>query len=243
MDTCETTVGNEGGFLSVARLRGGGKLVKVLRHSTLVDELYKVEEAWWRPWLKEADVLVLNVGHHYHVVDKAFNRYEKLARTATRALEKLMKPGAHLIFKTTNIGHIGCENASRPLRSRRDAWAPLAEKGGDAFSWQPKRSGSDFFRDKYSWRGPPLFEHAWASAASSGGLASRFAFLNVSFLDARPDGHVATSMRYSASTGRRGNMLKSEFPLDCLHYCYPGPTDYWALSLSNLLQNNPRYAQ
>ena len=29
--------------------------------------------------------------------------------------------------------------------------------------------------------------------------------------------------------------------LDCLHYCYPGPGDYWALSLYNLLLNNPRY--
>jgi hypothetical protein len=181
------------------------------------------------------------VGHHYHVVDKTFSRYGNLAHTAARALERLMKPSAHLIFRTTNIGNLGCENASRPLHSRRDAWEKLAE-GGDAFSWQAKRSGSDFFKDKYSWRGPPLFELAWSAAVEDTSLAARFAYLNVSFLDARSDGHVATSMRYSAATGRFANRAKVDFPLDCLHYCYPGPSDYWALSLTNLLLNNPRYA-
>ena len=91
-----------------------------------------------------------------------------------------------------------------------------------------------------SWRGPPLFEHAWSAAvADTRSLGKRFTYLNVSFLDARPDGHVATSMRYSSSTGRFGNRQKVEFPIDCLHYCYPGPSDYLALSLYNLLLNNP----
>ena len=41
-------VGSEGGWLSEARLRSGGRLVKVLRHSTLFDELRKPDTAWWR---------------------------------------------------------------------------------------------------------------------------------------------------------------------------------------------------
>ena len=239
MDKCASNVGNEGGFLSEARLRGGGRIVKILRHAAFVDELYKLESVWWSGWLKQADIVILNVGHHYHVVDKGFHKYDKLARVATKSLEQLMKPSAQLVFRTTNIGHLGCENASRPLRSRRDAWALLAEDP-NVWAWQPKRSGTDFFKDKYSWRGPPLFEHAWSAAvADTRSLGERFTYLNVSFLDARPDGHVATSMRYSSSTGRFGNKQKVEFPIDCLHYCYPGPSDYLALSLYNLLLNNP----
>jgi hypothetical protein len=61
MDRCESTVGNEGGYLSEATLRGGGKLVKVLRHGSLVGELNKLDSAWWAPWLARADFVVLNV--------------------------------------------------------------------------------------------------------------------------------------------------------------------------------------
>ena len=233
MDACASSVGNEGGWLSIATLRSGGRMVKVLRHYTIVDELYKLDNAWWKPWLAQADIIMLNVGHHYHAIDKSFMHYGRLAQVATRQLEQFMKPSAQLIFRTTNIGHFGCENASRPLRSRREAWAQLGD-GLDLWSWRPPRNRVDMFKDKYSWRAPPLFEHAWlAEALNTRSLGSRFAYLNVSFLDARADGHVATAMRYSSQR------KKTEFPLDCLHYCYPGPTDYWALSLYNMLLNNP----
>ena len=89
-----------------------------------------------------------------------------------------------------------------------------------------------------------MFETHWATtAARMPTLASRFTVLNVSFLDMRADGHVATSMRYSSTTGKFGAKWKTEFPLDCLHYCYPGPTDYWALALYNLMLNNQQFAQ
>ena len=120
--------------------------------------------------------------------------------------------------------------------------------GKDIFEWKPpqrgKNHGVDMFKDKYNWRGPPMFEVQWAeTAARIAALSARFTVLNVSFLDARADGHVATSMRYSPTTGRFGAKWKTEFPLDCLHYCYPGPTDYWALALYNLVMNNPRFAK
>ena len=49
----------------------------------------------------------------------------------------------------------------------------------------------------------------------------------------RGDGHVARAMaahheRAKASTAAR----------DCLHYCFPGPTDAWAVALYNLLVNH-----
>ena len=60
--------------------------------------------------------------------------------------------------------------------------------------------------------------------------------------DARADGHVAASQRYSSMHGRFGADWKRNFPLDCLHYCYPGPSDYWAKTLYNLLMNNAKFA-
>jgi hypothetical protein len=58
---CDSTVGTEGGVLSSARLRGGGQLIKVMRHLDLVTDLKG--SAFWLPFLKRADVTVLNVGH------------------------------------------------------------------------------------------------------------------------------------------------------------------------------------
>lgn len=249
MDTCHSNVGNEGGWLSEARLRGGGRLVKILRHQDLFSELRGVDQAWWLPQLREADIVVFNIGHHYHKEDPAFYKYRELADVALAQLGARMKPTAHLVFRTTNIGHHACQNATRPLRSREDAWKELTGSNR-IYEWRPpqrtKRGASlgvDMFRDKYNWRGPPLFETAWQDAArATPRLAGRFAVLNVSFLDMRSDGHVATSMRYSSSRGE-GGPQKATFPLDCLHYCYPGPADFWALALYNLLRNNERYAR
>ena len=113
MDTCTTGVGNEGGWLSTATLRGGGRLVKVMRHGDLIDEMKRMEKAFWAPWLQEADIVVLNVGHHYYSKDPTFGKYLKLVRTTMNQLGKLIKPSAQLIYRTTNVGHHKCENASR----------------------------------------------------------------------------------------------------------------------------------
>ena len=52
MKTCESSVGNEGGWLSKAYLRGGGTIVKVLRHTKIVDELHRLDRAWWAPYVR-----------------------------------------------------------------------------------------------------------------------------------------------------------------------------------------------
>ena len=54
-----------------------------------MEELYKLEadSVYWKPWLARADIVVLNVGHHYHVVDKGFYHYERLVKQASRRLE------------------------------------------------------------------------------------------------------------------------------------------------------------
>ena len=95
----------------------------------------------------------------------------------------------------------------------------------------------------YSWRGAPIFEAVWRQLGSrQGSLQRRFTVLNVSFLDHRADGHVATAMRYASLRGNFSGERKRTFPLDCLHYCYPGPADFWSLALYNLLLNNERFS-
>ena len=75
----------------------------------------------------------------------------------------------------------------------------------------------------------------WAKQIGHTSLASRFAVLNVSHVDARADGHVGKAMSYHADP------LKAKAGHDCLHYCLPGPSDAWAHALYNLLLNNPEY--
>ena len=252
MGTCATSVGDEGGWASVATLRGGGTITKVLRHTQIIDELQAAgtttragRRVWWARYAAQADVVVLNVGHHYHQTDPEFAKYEGMAARGASALADLMKPTAQLVYRTTNVGHHKCEDAHRPLRSRVDAWEKLAD--GDIWAWPSRAKASatpgGMFKDRYNWRGPPLVEGCWATPAAAAGhsLGGRFAFLNVSFIDARADGHVATAMRYGPTVSKAAKK-KASFPLDCLHYCYPGVSDYWALALYNLLLNNERYS-
>lgn len=248
LDKCHSNVGNEGGWLSTAHLRGGGKLIKVLRHAELFTEITN-SSSFFQPYVHESDFVVLNWGHHFHRMDPTFRTYQDYVTTSLNELTKQMKPSAHLVFRTTNIGHYACENATRPMRSRTAAWAELTGKKTNIYEWKPPQMykanaglGVDIFNDKYNWRGPPLHETAWEETAKAmPAMAARFATLNVSFLDMRSDGHVATSMRYSSEVGEFGAKWKTAFPLDCLHYCYPGPADFWALALTNLLMNNERY--
>ena len=117
-------------------------------------------------------MVVLNMGHHYHNLDPAFSRYGGMVKMALRGLARHMKPTAQLVFRTTNVGHHGCQRDSRPLRSRREAWERLTA-GRDIFEWRPPQAskgahkvGVDMFKDKYNWRGPPMFESQWASTAA-----------------------------------------------------------------------------
>ena len=87
--------------------------------------------------------MVLNMGHHYHNLDPAFSRYGGMVKMALRGLARHMKPTAQLVFRTTNVGHHGCQRDSRPLRSRREAWERLTA-GRDIFEWRPPQASSDY---------------------------------------------------------------------------------------------------
>lgn len=252
-------------------------MVKVIRHSNIVSELLsllpeeedlrpllrmqtpnqsRVAQAFWTPWVSAADVLVFNVGQHYHVIDPEFVHHDAFARGAVRALAAIMKPTAHLVVRTNNVGHPNCETARQPQPNHLIAFEELTPAGDNPWAWPPlggasaphkSANGSSSqhlqptrtpatAKDPFNWRAAPLHDGAWGRAVTLTTLASRFAYLNVSFIDLRADGHVADAMRHGFDVhGRNRNT-------DCLHYCFPGPADFWARAMVNLLLNNERYA-
>ena len=246
---CSTGVADEGlSAYSEARLSRGGRVIKVLGHTRYIAELQHLERAPWARFVSAADFLVLNVGHHYRSVDRTFSGYREMVQHVESSLSATLKPTAHVVLRTTNVGHRGCENATRPLQDRRAAWERLAERPGGAFEWTPPSaeaaskleagrgnplSANSARRDPFDWRAPPLHEGAWASVlGASSTLRNRFSLLNLSFVDSRADGHVANAMRYSDESERKARWGGG---LDCLHYCFPGPVDFWSLALYGLL--------
>jgi hypothetical protein len=250
VQVCESSVAVEGlSAYSEARLSGGGRIVKVLGHTKYMKELQNAPKSPWVRFAREADILVLNVGHHYRAFDRTFSGYERFVEGVELSLRGVLKPTARLVVRTTNIGHIGCQNASRPLHDRKVAWERLAERPGAIFEWSPPNnsdtvrlepgrgnpiSAKSSRRDPFDWRAPPLHEGAWSRVfRRSASFGHRFSLLNVSFVDARPDGHVAQAMRFSDESERKSMWGNG---LDCLHYCFPGPADFWSLALFNLLR-------
>ena len=242
----DSTVGNEGGALTVATLRGGGHIVKVLAHVEMIGQLrtFAPQTTWWAPLWSAADLIVFNVGHHFRNYDGSFNSYYKLVQDAAREALEHSKPGAWLVFKTSNVGHPECEVAAAPLAGgSEEAWSALGGRSWDPPTTTPEYFGKPRFdkagkplADKYDWRAPPLHESEWAKQFGYTALKHRFAYLNVSHVDARADGHVGAAM------ASHPDKAKSGMKPDCLHYCLPGPADAWASALYNLLLNNPKYA-
>ncbi len=232
-------LGNEGGPLTEARLEHGGRIVKVLGHAEMAAQLQDMEHAWWLPLWRAADVVVFNpVGHHLRTLPQAFHSgwYRRLVMAVLPQLARHTKPTAWLVLRTSNVGHHGCERAAEPLATRADAWRAL---GG--WRWRPAAKTPAYFGaprdglDKYDWRAPPLHEHLWAHLGAASPFGARLVVLNVSHVDQRSDGHVAAAMAahwdpHKASTPGR----------DCLHYCFPGPADAWAIVLYSLLLHHPR---
>ena len=97
-----TKIGDEGGPLSVAMLRGGGRLIKVLGHAEMIEQAKHAAGAWWLGLWQQADIVVFNVGHHFRNIDGSFR---KLAAEGANSLAKHSKPGARIIFRTSNVGH------------------------------------------------------------------------------------------------------------------------------------------
>lgn len=232
---CESSAGSEGDGQAIeAVLQGGGRILFVMTHFAHLHQLQKnADSAPWASHTREASVMVVHGGHHYRQIDPSFKSYGALVRGAEASLASVMRPDANLVLLTTNVGHRDCEKAKQPFESPRTAWEQLVSNGSP-YEWQPPNTttrqrfseqslekGRE--RDPYDWRAPALHEVLWREVfARSEAFAHRFRVLNVSFLDARPDGHVGSARSVGGV-------------VDCLHYCYPGPADYWAASFYNLV--------
>ena len=230
--TCDYDgLGSEGGKYTEAVLRDGGRVLKVLGHAEMADELRRdFSRAWWRTVWEAADIIVFNpVGHHLRTVPGAFSEYRAFATEALANMAKYSKANARLILRTSNVGHLKCEARGRPLPNRAKAWRHL---GG--WSWHASKVKPEYYGapregtpDRYDWRAPALHEHIWGEQATANPtLARRFVTLNVSHVDMRADGHVGAVTQLKKGKAH---------PADCLHYCFPGPSDAWASALHQLL--------
>ena len=240
-NVCESGAGSEADGQAVeVTLQQGGRILFVSSHFSLVQQMQRANRTSWASYAREADFVLLNMGHHFRQIDSTFASYSSVVRATESSLSSVLSPQAHLAFLTTNVGHPGCATAARPFDSPSIAWGQLVSSGSP-YDWTPPNVPStnanltgraQFYSrlvgnklDPFDWRAPPLHEVAWRDIfSSSKAFGHRFHVLNVSFVDARPDGHVA------AANPKRGGA-----GVDCLHYCYPGVSDFWAASLYNLL--------
>lgn len=221
-----------GSTYTLARLKHGGRIVKVLGHVEMVGEAQAFDAAWWRHWWREADFVIFNlVGHHLRALDASFTGYPALVRRMVRQMAANTRKSTRLVMRTTNLGHDRCVSDLRPLHSRAEAWRRL---GG--WDWRPPGFASaPYFgaprdgTDRYDWRAPALAEVEWLRRGVTSALGSRLVVLNVSHVDMRADGHVGNAMRYHTDP------TKANGAADCLHYCLPGPADAWSVALYNLL--------
>ena len=242
-DVCESSAGSEGDHQAVeVTLQRGGRVLFLMSHFAIVHQMQHADSAPWAEYAREADFVMLNLGHHFRQIDPTFASYSSIVRATELSLSSVLKPHAHLAFLTTNLGHPNCGAATRPFDSPSTAWEQLVSSGSP-YDWRAPDSslaaaanltGSriSFYSpstgdapDRFDWRAPPLHEGAWRHTFTrSEAFAHRFHVLNVSFVDARADGHVSTANPKPGAAGP-----------DCLHYCYPGVADFWAASLYNLL--------
>ncbi len=141
---------------------------------------------------QRVDVVMMNVGHHWHKADTNFDHYTAMIDSVLDYLKQHFE-GRRIIFRTSAVGHYGCGEDGDMLSRPIDV-APVLQES----------------TDKYNWRKPIVHERVWMQRAELQGLDDRFLFLNVSQSQNRPDAH----QEYNIRNGRRG--------IDCLHWCLPG---------------------
>lgn len=89
-------LGQEGGPMSEARLKGGGKLLKVLGHAEMSGQAEEMGGAWWRGAWEAADLIVFSIGHHFRNVDGSFESYARMVQGSLASFKKYSKPTAQV---------------------------------------------------------------------------------------------------------------------------------------------------
>jgi len=172
-------------------------------------------------------IVVLSAGAHFSDMGDIAAIFGELAKVmpvlrAAHAVNATAAPWARFIWKSQSPGHVYCEASPGPLPSDYQAKLSPQEaekiRANDHYNWQLFLSLDEFAERKCS------------SDPSLG-----FEFLDMSALYLRPDGHV------SALEGARatGDAVQPKEKIDCLHYCLPGPLNFFSqLLLHRLLDDS-----
>ena len=195
------------------------------RRGTMFESLLPVDETsaeWlaaqeqtvgrlWRAFDDPRALYVLNVGAHYpqwfNTSGQAFRAFVRDV-LAIRQLIHLRAPGAHLVYRSTPVGHPECSTLTTPADEQTYA------------KWATNPS-----TDRYDGFGWHLF------AGFDRAAREIFAPLGAAFLDVaspsaqRPDAHTAK---------RHGG---GRLPPDCLHWALPGVPDVWNYMLLGALMH------
>lgn len=174
------------------------------------------------------DILILTAGAHYHSLEEMHSVWH---RELIPQLRRVMRryPAMKLVWKTQNPGHVSCSNFTQPFIpcSVDDATASSEDniagntttegKTGAAACIADKHQVSNMFAadDRYEWRFHSKFDEINRQYAT---------FFNMSIIDMtplyyRPDAHPGSGTKI----------------WDCLHYCQPGPVNFFAEILHHLL--------
>ena len=162
-------------------------------------------DAEWMALAQQADILVLNTGHHWHRRDAAWHSWPAMVRNVMQRLQADFK-GSHIIYRTSSWGHHRCPTITQPLPTLDDALEYMEN-------------------DPYHWFAPIHSEHLWQAAANDLGMGHRFRYVNASMTLLRGDSHLDRQMD---SDGSAFDDCLHYCPL-------AGPPDYWNWVLFNTL--------
>jgi hypothetical protein len=68
----------------------------------------------WTKSVRHADVVVFNVGHHWHKIDEPFDAYDRMMDRVLSEFEAAFR-GKLLVFRTSTPGHYGCDESHGPI--------------------------------------------------------------------------------------------------------------------------------
>lgn len=140
-------------------------------------ELLLSRDGWARKLMREPiDVIIMNVGHHWHKFDREFGRYNEMLTLVLNHIQRYFK-GDSLVFRTSTPGHYDCFNEE--LRSQPIDYVPPLNSTNDPFNW----------------RKPIKADLLWQKEAEIRGLGRVFQYLNVSHSIYRSDAHVEYKIR------------------------------------------------
>jgi hypothetical protein len=149
---------------------------EILKQSDILDtNALLLNETWFNILTNEKiDYMIMSVGHHWHKIDKHFEKYDATVRAVLQYLKNNFK-GKAVYYRTSSSGHYGCDKPEKSqILSQQQSYTRRI--------------------DRYRWQIPIQKEVIWHETASELGL-SFFKVLNISNTNLRPDGHIEYKIR------------------------------------------------